>query len=118
MGMTACKECQKAISDKAAQCPHCGYKPSQSGCIPVLLFAAFMSSITSFCDSKKDNSSNTPISSNSSSISNSTGANSDSSLTVDVTPLTVRNICAATISVIFRQAAWSNKIDSDIIQPI
>lgn len=57
MGMVQCKECKKPISDKATQCPHCGYKPSQSGCLVAIVFAVVMTIITSQCESKNSTSS-------------------------------------------------------------
>lgn len=41
MSIIKCKECGKEISDKAASCPHCGYKPYQpSGCLVVIIIGA------------------------------------------------------------------------------
>ncbi len=102
MGLVQCKECKNAISDKATQCPHCGYKPRQKGgCLVVILFAIIMTAITSQCESKKLSSSVEPTNSQQNSPSNSENSASNNLQQIDVTPLSVREICVATISVIF-----------------
>lgn len=75
MGLVQCKECKKPISDKATQCPHCGYKPSQSGCLAAIVFAVVMTAITSQCESKNSTSSTSNVASDDHSTSVSPSVN-------------------------------------------
>jgi len=50
MALKACAECKREISDKAAQCPHCGFKPKKSSTLLPILGGLLLVAVVSMCN--------------------------------------------------------------------